>query len=61
MKKKQWRYHDAIPADGVYLCRMDEDDDEPLELTVKEGKAYKADGSQRIVMGHEWLAVEQAK
>jgi len=58
MPSDQWVYHDAIPEDGVYLCRMDEDDEEPLKLTVSEGKAYKDDGKQRIVMGHEWLAIE---
>jgi len=54
-----WVQHGGVPElDGNYYTRMDdEDEDEPLFVSVREGKAYKEDGKQRIFMNHEWKKV----
>jgi hypothetical protein len=53
----QWVEHVGVPAlDGTYYTRMDEDD-EPLEVYVKEGKAYLESGKQWIFFNFEWKKV----
>jgi outer membrane biogenesis lipoprotein LolB len=53
-----WVQHVGVPAlDGTYYTRMDEDDDEPLEVYVKEGKASMESGGQRVFFNFEWKKV----
>ncbi|MFL1405421.1 hypothetical protein ACJO2E_08770 [Marinobacter sp. M1N3S26] len=54
----EWIEYEGLPPDGSYECRMDEDDDEPMAITVRDGKAYKEDGKCRIFMNFEWRKVE---
>ena len=51
---KEFTYSETYPPDGKYLCRLDEDDDEPLCITVKDGQAFKPDGKRRLISGFEW-------
>jgi hypothetical protein len=52
-----WVQHVGVPEiDGTYYTRMDEED-EPLEVYVKEGKAYLESGKQWIFFNFEWKKV----
>ena len=50
-------YGGVPPMDGTYETRMDEDDDETSVIYVRDGKAYKEDGTQRLFMNFEWRKI----
>ena len=50
----EYTYCNSYPPDGKYLCRLDEDDDEPLCIDVICGQAFKSDGKRRYISGFEW-------
>lgn len=53
----KWVFHEAKPStNGRYLARMNEDDDEPMSVEIKDGDAI-VDGSARIFINHEWQLV----
>lgn len=54
----EWiEYEGLPPIDGNYYTRMDEDDEEPLLIFVRDGKAFKEDGGRRVFMNFEWKKV----
>jgi hypothetical protein len=54
----EWVKHRTIPKlEGSYYTRMNYEDDEPLEVYVKEGKAYLESGKQWIFFNFEWKKV----
>ncbi|NRA56479.1 MAG: hypothetical protein HRU23_20295 [Gammaproteobacteria bacterium] len=49
-----WVFHETKPlAEGKYLARMDDDDNEPMTVEITDGKA-KVNGKDRIFINYEW-------
>ncbi len=53
MNFEDWTFSESYPLDGEYLCRMDEDDEEPMVINVNNGQAFD-NGKRRIIYGYEW-------
>jgi hypothetical protein len=54
----EWANHTTIPKlDGSYYTRLNNQDDEPLFVYVREGKAYRENGSERMFINCEWKKV----